>query len=122
VTLIYLVQHGEKERVASDPGLTALGRGQAEVTAGWLRARGLHGLRSSPLRRAQETAAPIAAATNLPAQLDTRLRERLNWDGSQTIDAFLRTGRARLRIGISSLATVSFRIQQANECWLLLVV
>jgi broad specificity phosphatase PhoE len=89
VTLIYLVQHGEKERVASDPGLTALGRGQAEVTAGWLRARGLHGLRSSPLRRARETAAPIAAATNLPAQLDTRLRERLNWDGSQTIDAFL---------------------------------
>ena len=89
MTLIYLVQHGEKERVAGDPGLTAFGRGQAEVTARWLRERGLHGLYSSPLRRAQETAAPVAAATNLPVQLDTRLRERLNWDGSQTLDAFL---------------------------------
>ena len=89
MTLIYLVQHGEQERAAGDPGLTALGREQAEVTAGWLGARGLHGLYCSPLRRAQQTAAPIAAATSLPAQLDTRLRERLNWDGSQTLDAFV---------------------------------
>jgi broad specificity phosphatase PhoE len=33
VTLIYLVQHGDKERVAGDPGLTALGARQAAVTA-----------------------------------------------------------------------------------------
>jgi hypothetical protein len=33
VTLIYLVQHGNKERTAGDPGLTALGTRQAAVTA-----------------------------------------------------------------------------------------
>jgi broad specificity phosphatase PhoE len=89
VTLIYLVQHGDKEPGPGDPGLTALGTRQADLTARWLRERGLQGLYSSPLRRAQETAARIAAATDLAAQVDTRLRERLNWDGSQTFDAFL---------------------------------
>jgi broad specificity phosphatase PhoE len=89
VTLIYLVQHGDKERAAGDPGLTKLGTRQAAVTARWLQEQGLRALYSSPLRRAQETAASIAAATRLAVQLDTRLRERLNWDGSQTFDAFL---------------------------------
>ena len=89
VTLIYLVQHGEKERLAGDPGLTELGSGQAGATARWLQGAGLQALFSSPLRRARETAAAIAAATGLPVQVDDRLRERLNWDGTQTFDAFL---------------------------------
>jgi broad specificity phosphatase PhoE len=89
VTLIYLVQHGDKGRAAGDPGLTALGTRQAAVTARWLQERGLRALYSSPLRRARETAAPIASATGLSVQVETRLRERLNWDGSQTFDAFL---------------------------------
>jgi Histidine phosphatase superfamily (branch 1) len=80
VTLVYLVQHGEKEPVAGDPGLTKLGSDQAGVTARWLQGAGLQALFSSPLRRAQETAAAIAAATGLPVQLDSRLRERWNWD------------------------------------------
>jgi broad specificity phosphatase PhoE len=83
------VQHGDKERVPGDPGLTELGRGQAEVTARWLQRMELHALYSSPLRRAWETAEPIARATGLPVRLDGRLRERLNWDGTQTFDAFL---------------------------------
>ena len=89
VTLIYLVQHGDKERLAGDPGLTELGRGQAGATARWLHGAGLQALFSSPLRRARETAAAIAAATGLPVQLDSRLRERSNWDGAQTFDAFV---------------------------------
>ena len=89
VTLIYLVQHGDKERLAGDPGLTELGRGQAGATARWLQGAGLQALFSSPLRRARETAAAIAAATGLPVQLDSRLRERLNWDGTQTFDSFV---------------------------------
>ena len=88
VTLIYLVQHGDKERLAGDPGLTELGHGQARATARWLQGSGLQALFSSPLRRARETAAAIAAATGLPVQLDSRLRERLNWDGTQTFDSF----------------------------------
>ena len=50
MTMIYLVQHGDKERMPGDPGLTELGRGQAAVTARWLQAMGLHSLYSSPLR------------------------------------------------------------------------
>jgi len=44
--VIYLVQHGEKEQVPGDPGLTALGRVQAAVTARWFRRAGLldHGI------------------------------------------------------------------------------
>ncbi len=89
VALIYVVQHGDKERLAGDPGLTELGRGQASDTARWLRGAGLQALFSSPLRRARETAAAIAAAAGLPVQVDSRLRERLNWDGEQTFDSFL---------------------------------
>ena len=89
MTVIYLVQHGDKVRLPGDPGLTELGRDQAAATARWLEGVGLQALFSSPLRRARETAAAIAAATGLPVQLDDRLRERLNWDGVRTFDAFL---------------------------------
>jgi broad specificity phosphatase PhoE len=89
VTLIYLVQHGDRERLAGDPGLTELGSDQARATARWLQGAGLQALFSSPLRRARETAAAIAAATGLPVQLDSRLRERWNWDGTQSFEAFL---------------------------------
>jgi len=89
VTLIYLVQHGDSERLAGDPGLTERGGGQAGATARWLQGAGLQALFSSPLRRAQETAAVIAAATGLPVQLDSRLRERWNWDGTQGFEAFI---------------------------------
>ena len=89
VTTIYLVQHGDKERSPGDPGLTELGRRQAAVTARWLRGKGLEALYSSPLRRARETAEPVGAATGLAVRLDSRLRERLNWDGTQAFDAFL---------------------------------
>jgi broad specificity phosphatase PhoE len=88
VTVIYLVQHGDKVRGPGDPALTELGLGQAAATARWLAGAGLQALFSSPLRRARETAAAIADATGLPVQLDERLRERLNWDGTQTSDAF----------------------------------
>ena len=89
MTTIYLVQHGDKERMPGDPGLTELGRDQAAVTARRLKGTGLHALYSSPLRRARETAEPIGHATGLAIQVDSRLRERLNWDGSQTFGAFL---------------------------------
>src|ERR1700733_13412791 len=63
VTTIYLVQHGDKERIPGDPGLTEVGKGQAAVTARWLQGTGLRALYSSPLRRARETAEPIGQAT-----------------------------------------------------------
>ena len=65
MTVIHLVQHGEKERVPGDPGLTALGREQAAVMARVVPRAGLAAVYSSPLRRARETAEPIAAAVGL---------------------------------------------------------
>lgn len=85
---VYLIQHGDKQRLPGDPGLTATGRHQAALTGRWLRNAGLRALYSSPLRRARETADLIAAATGLPVQLDARLRERMNWDGSGSYEEF----------------------------------
>ena len=89
MTTAYLVQHGEKEQMPDDPGLTQAGRRQATRAGQWLRDRGVAALYSSPQRRAQETAGCIASVTGLPVQADARLKERLNWDGSQPYDAFL---------------------------------
>ena len=89
MVLAYLVQHGEKEPVPGDPGLTPAGRQQASRTGRWLHGRGVHAVYTSPLRRARETADCIASVTGLAVQPDARLAERLNWDGSQPYEAFL---------------------------------
>lgn len=89
MTLVFLVQHGDKEWLPGDPGLTARGRQQAALTAQWLRNTGLLALYSSPLRRARETADVIAALTGLPVQPDPRLGERMNWDASCSYVDFL---------------------------------
>ena len=90
MTRIVIVQHGDKVRDPGDPGLADLGRRQAVAAA---RGRVDHespvALRTSPLRRAVETGAPIADAFGLVPATDDRLRERMNWDGTQTFDAFL---------------------------------
>ena len=93
---VLVVQHGEKERSCGDPGLTARGHEQARITAQWLgRAGSTAGLWSSPMRRALETAAPIAAQLGVAATIDVRLRERMNWecDVEQPIEEFLREWR-----------------------------
>ena len=87
--MFYVVQHGEKERLPGDPGLTELGRGQAERTALWLSRAGVTAVFSSPLRRARETAGAIASVVGVPVREDGRLRERMNWDGDQPFEDFL---------------------------------
>jgi broad specificity phosphatase PhoE len=89
VTLVYLVQHGEKERSPGDPGLTARGREHATRTGQWLDYRDVAALWTSPLRRARETADCIATVTGLTVRSDDRLSERLNWDADISWDAFL---------------------------------
>jgi broad specificity phosphatase PhoE len=89
MAVVYLVQHGEKQGLPGDPGLTAKGRQQATATGRWLRGLGVHALGTSPLRRPRETAECIASVTGLIAQPDARLAERLNWDGSIPLEAFL---------------------------------
>jgi broad specificity phosphatase PhoE len=65
VTLVYLVQHGEKAPLPGDPGLTRKGQEQARLTGQRLRGLGISALYSSPMRRARETAEGIASATGL---------------------------------------------------------
>jgi broad specificity phosphatase PhoE len=89
MTMAYLVQHGEKERLPGDPGLTPAGRDQAVRAGEWLRDQGIRALYSSPQRRARQTADGIASVTGLAIQTDARLRERLNWEGRESFDDFL---------------------------------
>jgi len=82
----YLVRHGEsvsnlegRVQGQADVALSALGREQARRTADWgrrvARAGGVTEIWSSPLQRARETAAVIAAAVGLPVQVEPTLAE-----------------------------------------------
>jgi broad specificity phosphatase PhoE len=87
--LVYLVQHAEKQPEPGDPGLTDGGHLQAAHTGQWLADAGLVAVYSSPLRRASETASHVATACGLEVRTDARLRERMNFDGTQSMEEFL---------------------------------
>jgi broad specificity phosphatase PhoE len=81
-TVVHLVRHGQVEnprRVLYGrlPGyhLSARGRAQAELLAGHFAGAPLAAVLASPLERAQQTAAPIAAAHGLEVRTDLRLIE-----------------------------------------------
>jgi probable phosphoglycerate mutase len=83
---LLLIRHAEPVRVApgerpgpADPELTTAGVQQAERLAAWLAVDELHHVVSSPLRRARETAAPIAAAHGLTVEVVDGLQE---WDAA----------------------------------------
>lgn len=88
-TRVVVVQHGEKERVPGESGLTALGRAQARAAGAALRGSEITAVVSSPMRRAFQTAEIVADAIELEVVTDARLRERMNWDGSEPIETFL---------------------------------
>jgi len=81
----YLVRHGEsvsnlegRVQGQADVELSALGREQARRMAAWSRRvaeEGVAEIWSSPLRRARETAAEIAAAIGFPVQVEPLLAE-----------------------------------------------
>jgi probable phosphoglycerate mutase len=75
--LLYLIRHGQAAAgvVDLDPGLDALGHRQAAATAKALRPLAPLRLVVSPLRRTQETAAPIAAALGLTPELREEVAE-----------------------------------------------
>jgi broad specificity phosphatase PhoE len=84
-TVIHLVRHGHVEnprRVLYGrlPGfnLSARGRAQAGLLARYFAAAPLAAVVSSPLERAQQTAAPIAAVHGLEVRTDLRLIETSN--------------------------------------------
>src|SRR5262245_59766453 len=81
-TRVLLLRHAESANptifhgAESDVGLSERGRRQAEAVAAVLAARRPDRLISSAMRRARETAAPIATACGLPVQIEPALHER----------------------------------------------
>jgi 2,3-bisphosphoglycerate-dependent phosphoglycerate mutase len=80
--LMYCVRHGESIYNAHgriqghlNIPLSELGRRQAAAVANACRAWGSEAVFCSPLRRARETAEPIAAASGLPIQIEPNLIE-----------------------------------------------
>jgi broad specificity phosphatase PhoE len=82
--VLWLVRHGEStwntlglaQGHCDQARLTRLGQRQAWAVAAQLRDRPVAALYASDLRRALETAAPLAEVTGLSVHRDTRLRER----------------------------------------------
>ena len=84
-TVVHLLRHGEVHNphrllYGRMPGyhLSALGRRMADLAADHLADHDITHLVSSPLERAQETAAPIADAHDLEVTLDPRVIEAEN--------------------------------------------
>jgi 2,3-bisphosphoglycerate-dependent phosphoglycerate mutase len=81
---LWLVRHGEStwNRLGLAQGhrdeaeLTSQGVHQAWAVAGQLRNLRVGALYASDLRRARQTAAPLASVLSVPVRLDPRLRER----------------------------------------------
>lgn len=93
MTRLYLVRHGRATGgwdVDVDPGLDALGHEQALAVAERLAPLGPLGIVSSPMRRCQETSAPLArrwgasvaieaAVTEIPSPDGYGMQERVEW-------------------------------------------
>ena len=78
MTTIFLVRHGRAAAgfdSHADPGLDALGAGQARATARFLARFGPMPIYSSPLARARETALPLAERWGLEATVESRVAE-----------------------------------------------
>lgn len=85
VTVVHVVRHGEVDNpdgvlYGQLPGYHLSGRGRqmAQATADALAGEDVTHVVASPLERAQETAAPIAAAHGLEVAVDDRLIESAN--------------------------------------------
>jgi probable phosphoglycerate mutase len=79
---LVLVRHAQPVRVdegevdgAADPGLSEHGTVQARRLADWLAHETFDAVVTSPLRRARETAAPLADALGLLAEVDAGVTE-----------------------------------------------
>ena len=74
------VRHGlpiriENAQGAADPELGIVGHGQAKLMADYLAEEAIDAIWASPMRRAQQTAAPLAERFGLAVQTDDRLAE-----------------------------------------------
>ena len=80
--VLFLIRHGEslyniegRIQGQSDVALSPLGLRQSEAIAEALSGSGIDAVFTSPLRRAMQTAAPVAERLGLKVQSDERLKE-----------------------------------------------
>jgi broad specificity phosphatase PhoE len=85
ITTVHLLRHGEVHNPGGVlygrlPGyrLSTTGEAMASAAAEWFAGKDVTHLVSSPLERAQQTAAPLANALSLPVHIDERLIEAGN--------------------------------------------
>ena len=78
---ILLVRHGLPVHIKNpdgnpaDPPLSEVGREQALLVAEWLKEESIDRIYSSPLRRARETADPLAKRLGLEVEIEERISE-----------------------------------------------
>ena len=63
-TTIYLIRHAEKAEATSDPDLSEAGKARANRWAEWLADKGITAIYSTPYKRTQQTAQPLAQKLN----------------------------------------------------------
>ncbi len=87
---LLLIRHGLPIRVENeggvpaDPPLSDEGREQAAKLARWLSSEDIHAVYSSPMRRARETATPLASVLGVEVQLEPGIVE-LDYDSATYI-------------------------------------
>lgn len=91
---LVIVRHGRPEQVAvtagtADPPLTTIGHQQAEAVSAALRNEQIDHIVSSPMLRAQQTAAPTVALTGLPVEIVDGLIE-VDADATEYVPAEVR--------------------------------
>ena len=87
---ITMVRHGQAAAGFSDdldPGLSELGRAQAEAAADALASIGPQPIIASPLRRCRETAAPLAARWDVEPVIDAAVGEIVSPDDRAGLEA-----------------------------------
>lgn len=117
-TLLYLARHGQTPLNAADvlrglldPPLDDIGRRQARRLGTTLGPRRLSAVIASPLRRARETAQPIADSAGLGVSADRRLidRDYGQWAGSRRESVAAQWGSVDAAPGVEPLSEVRRR-------------
>jgi broad specificity phosphatase PhoE len=89
----YLIRHGNKERIDTDPALTHIGREQAKKTGKHLKNLPISRIIASPMLRTRQTAEYIADELSLNYETNELLRERMEYSPTvyKSIDEYIET-------------------------------
>lgn len=126
MTTIYLSRHGEtalnadgRLRGLADPDLDDTGRGQAAALGRALADSGAGFVVSSPLARARQTAAAIAAPLGVTAEVDEGFNDRDygEWTGQVKAEVVARFGSVDAAPGVEPRPDVLARARPTLERW-----